>query len=421
MTTVRTKEPKRAENKINLQNPKRKNLKQRVKLALAVGTLTTAGLLGSQQSKAQEINKNNTNFTPQQVTTVQNVPILQILKVESEVLGRTSNKREEVKQRYEKYVSSLMNDLSNHFGFGNITEVGSERSQKIAEAIRKLDEKELFLYLSQTFHKTSKSTGSKLTFISTALDTKVYNCHSTTTILADVLERLGKPVGIIYVYDPDHVFLIGKDYALDATQKRNDDIVFTREDAYNKYNLMKETDVGKLLVGTYELKGYKLIKEGKLDQALEAYNQGLKIDQNDINSLFGKRDVLEKMGREKEAEECTNKIISIKSVAVIDNFIIMASREVEKDPKNADLWVNLGKTYEGSKRMENAITAYNSAIELDPKSTNSWLAKAALLHKTGNDVEAVKVLDAAVKENFEDKNKVLVLQSLKEQILSDKN
>jgi tetratricopeptide (TPR) repeat protein len=64
------------------------------------------------------------------------------------------------------------------------------------------------------------------------------------------------------------------------------------------------------------------------------------------------------------------------------NQAIMAyDKAIELDPKYVAAWFNKGFALVSGGRQDEAIAAFNKAIELDPKNVNSWLGKGSALSK----------------------------------------
>lgn len=69
---------------------------------------------------------------------------------------------------------------------------------------------------------------------------------------------------------------------------------------------------------------------------------------------------------------------------------------LEKDPKNASLWVNRGISLHYLERYDEAEQAYNEAIEIDPKDKYTWKSKGWTLTKFGKYHEALQAYEIAL-------------------------
>ncbi len=100
----------------------------------------------------------------------------------------------------------------------------------------------------------------------------------------------------------------------------------------------------------------------------------------DEKELIIKGDSLAKLKRYEEAIEAYEKAI-------------------ELDPKDAYAWVNKGFALDELKRYEEAIEAYEKAIELDPKNDFSWVSKGISLWQLKRYEEAIEAYEKAIELN----------------------
>ncbi len=162
-----------------------------------------------------------------------------------------------------------------------------------------------------------------------------FNCHVSTTVMADVITRQGQQVRIIELQH--HVMLAMDNYALETLFRSEDRAIFPREEIERKYSKRREGDMGLLLAMAWYNKGVELnthsdknkaieayeralsidpnligawcnigavlYAKGIVGKALESYEKALKINPNYVSALYGKGTVLNAIGLRKEARE----------------------------------------------------------------------------------------------------------------------
>jgi len=156
-------------------------------------------------------------------------------------------------------------------------------------------------------------------------------------------------------------------------------------------------------------------------KALEIYNQALQKNPNDGNTWENKALVLVGMGRWEDAVEAYDKVIEFSpskaAYAWIDKAIcyseglsmtnesiaawITAAQLIPtSDIKNqSTIWSGIGKSLSTASRYEEAIKAYDKAIELNSKDVSSWpnwSGKAYALYALGRYNESINAFDIAL-------------------------
>lgn len=71
----------------------------------------------------------------------------------------------------------------------------------------------------------------------------------------------------------------------------------------------------------------------------------------------------------------------------------------EKDPGNADIWIELGNIYFDTNRYLEAIHAYQKALELRPANANVWTDLGVLFRRNNQPQKAIESFDMAIKSN----------------------
>ena len=129
---------------------------------------------------------------------------------------------------------------------------------------------------------------------------------------------------------------------------------------------------------TWSAKGISLMMQGKYDGAIKAYDEAIKLDPNDALIWNSKGIALGKQEKYDEAVEAFNEAIKI-------------------DPNYAGDWNNKGNALAELERYDEAIEAFNEAIRLDPNYAEAWTAKGISLMMQGKYDEAIKAYDEAIK------------------------
>jgi len=122
-------------------------------------------------------------------------------------------------------------------------------------------------------------------------------------------------------------------------------------------------------------KGYELSKQGKLDEALDAYRKALEIDPKFANAWYNMGIVFEEQGKLDEALDAYRKALEI-------------------DPKLANAWIGMGNTLNNQGKLDEALDAYRKALKFDPKNALAWNNMGAVLNSQG---KLDKALDACRK------------------------
>ena len=339
---------------------------------------------------------------------VQRVPIGSILFAEFETLKIPLEKRKEIVSKYEEYVKGLMNCVSVWLGFGEAAKADPE---KLAEAVRKANERELFGFLSDVFRKDFKASLKEKTLVVISMKKKKFNCYSATVLLADVLTRLGKEVTIIIA--PGHVLLRGEKYALETTIE-SEFGVYAKEQLEIKYPMFQEIGVETLLSITYNWCGVTLRAMGRYKEALESLDKAIELNLKDAEIWYNRGITLHAMRRYDEALESYNKAIELNpnfvkawnnkgftlySMGRYKEALESYNKAIELNPEKVGAWYNKGKTLYAMRRYKEALESYNKAIELNPKDARAWYNRGNVFRAMRRYEEALESYNKAIELN----------------------
>lgn len=87
----------------------------------------------------------------------------------------------------------------------------------------------------------------------------------------------------------------------------------------------------------------------------------------------------------------------------------------EKDPKDVDSWVTLGRLYAGTNDSTNAEKAYNTALGLDPDNEEALTGLALVYGNNGDTGKAIEKLKAATEKNPNPRSLMILAQAYENQ------
>ncbi len=298
------------------------------------------------------------------------VPVDEIFKIEFAALQYDKKRQEKIRDMYEQYAAGLANSIKEWLD-----------ANKIGD-IKNADERELFGFISEVFRKDFKASITYERVLSTSIESNIFNCYSSSILLADALSRAGKGVGTVLV--PGHVFLAG-DYVAFETTASQIWATFPKSKLGSKYPVRQELEADAFITLAYNWAGDILRKAGRLDEAMAANEAAIKTNPAYVEARVNKGSVLVDMGRNAEA------------LTVLEEAISM-------NPVFADSWKSMGIALYGIGRLDDALYSYDKAARRDPFDAEIWRRKADALYALGQYRKALSASDRSIsidKKNHE--------------------
>jgi tetratricopeptide (TPR) repeat protein len=87
----------------------------------------------------------------------------------------------------------------------------------------------------------------------------------------------------------------------------------------------------------------------------------------------------------------------------------------EKDPKDADSWVTLGRLYAGSNDVANAEKAYNAALAVEPDNEEALTGLAMVYGNMGDTAKAIEKLKAATDKSPNERSLMILAKAYEDQ------
>lgn len=184
----------------------------------------------------------------------------------------------------------------------------------------------------------------------------------------DVVEELGRLV------PKESVRRVIRESSDPAVLAKVQELTTTLKELQDKYPELV------LTADDYVKKGTALFYETSYNEALDAYDQAIKLKPDEPDAWTGKGSTLGQLQYPKEALAAYEKAIELK-------------------PDNLVAWLGKGIALEKLQRPEEAIAAYDKAIELKPDDLIAWYNKACLHSLDGNTKLAIQNLKRSIEIN----------------------
>lgn len=143
---------------------------------------------------------------------------------------------------------------------------------------------------------------------------------------------------------------------------------------------------------------------GKIEGAIEAYQQALRVNQKNSNTWFNLGGVYNDSEEfEKSIEAYRQAIVfnpefanawnnlgsMYSKLGRIDSAIGAYREAIKIRPDNANSWYNLGNLYGKNKQHEKAVDAYLTSVEINPGMASAWINLGNAFYRSGQLSEAV--------------------------------
>ena len=132
-------------------------------------------------------------------------------------------------------------------------------------------------------------------------------------------------------------------------------------------------------------KGTSLYDEKKYSEAIQAFNEALKVDTENSKAWYKKGRALSRLKKYNEAIKCYDEAIRI-------------------NPEDSDAWYNKGCCLDRNHEM--AIQCYDEVIRINPEDSDAWYNKGVALRQLKKMEEAAKCFEKS--KSFESTNGIKV-------------
>jgi Flp pilus assembly protein TadD len=127
-------------------------------------------------------------------------------------------------------------------------------------------------------------------------------------------------------------------------------------------------------------KGDALGESGKYDEALQAFNEAIRLDPQNADAWNDKGYALELLNKTTEADVAYAKANEL--------YLQAFDMAIKLDSKNSSAWHNKGVVLVELGRYNEAIQAFHEVIKLDPQNAEAWDDKGYVLELLNKNTEA---------------------------------
>ena len=146
--------------------------------------------------------------------------------------------------------------------------------------------------------------------------------------------------------------------------------------------------------GAWGSKGNALVSIGKYNEAIDAFDEAIKLDPSDPRAWANRGTALITKGNALTANSEHNAASKAYEDAA-ENF----NRAIALEPDSAGFWFGKGIALKALRKFDEAVHAYEKAAEFDPLYLNAWNNKGYALFEQGYYGEAIKSYDRAIDIN----------------------
>lgn len=165
----------------------------------------------------------------------------------------------------------------------------------------------------------------------------------------------------------------------------------------------------------WTLRGNVLAGRGQATEALESFEQAVRLDPKSADGFRGLGKVLMDLGRERASLRAFEKALRLnwrdaESLSCYGSALLQLGRHreaarylsdaVKYDAKRASAWVALGTALLQGRRLSSALASFETAVQLDPTSASAWSGQGSALRKLGRNTEAETSIARALTLGF---------------------
>jgi len=210
---------------------------------------------------------------------------------------------------------------------------------------------------------------------------------------------------------------------LDALKNRAWSLLMAGREEEVDTSLEKIKDISTEDAEVLSIRSQASLNRGDSINSLRLSTRALKLDPEYQHAIYLKGIALVNLSRDKEAIPLLEKVkdeypddlalkerlaVAYKSVGRMKDSEKMYEQIVKTaKPANTQEWVSVGLALDGLKKYEEAVEAYDNALELDPTYFYALYDKGLALHSLNRYEEALRVCDEALKINPQDENCLL--------------
>ena len=167
----------------------------------------------------------------------------------------------------------------------------------------------------------------------------------------------------------------------------------------------------------YHNRGYALERLGRDQEALESYDQAIRLNPEDSAPYHNRGNALGNLGRDREALESYDQAIRLNPEFAGSHFcrgltlaglgrdqeaIESFDQAIRLNPEDSAPYHNRGYALERLGRDQEALESYDQAIRLNPEDSASYCNRGNAFAGLGRDQEAIESFDQAIRLNPED-------------------
>jgi tetratricopeptide (TPR) repeat protein len=238
---------------------------------------------------------------------LQRVPIDEIFGIEFDACHTKPAVRRRIRAKYEEVVAVLMNSVKERLGANNIEDVGMD------------GESELFKFLAEVFHKDLRASNTDRILLKQSISENRFNCYTSSVLMADVLTRMGKPIGFVVPFC--HILVAGETHAFETKPREPKTVAFSLSQLSYRYSYFTKGGADLVLSVAHNSVADYHHRRGELEKALDASGEAIRRNDADAAPWLGRGLLLHQMGRDEEALEACGE--SLKRYSSLEAGLLM--------------------------------------------------------------------------------------------------